>query len=195
MSGAIHGPWFSGKGWIDGGDNRLLPVEKPEARTYLQERLEGRQVARMHDLITPADEHGLGFELTSGARVALWSARDFDARKYQWRVVFRWIPPMKIWTPTSTRHFGDERRNALKPEDRADKLQERVEGQWIEHVGPTFEPNPYGGETVVFHFRGGATFTLDACPPGKGSKDTSDMRFAFTDAPAKTFTGGIIIAP
>ena len=144
-------------------DLRLFPMEKPEARTYLQERLEGRQIARLVTLETMDGCEGFGMELVQRSRLAFWAAPDPDRGKYTHRLVFRYIPPLKIITKEILLHFGMDRRSAGA--GLPDALQERVEGQMIVGCSPTYEPGPHGGEVVTFEFRDGRKFRCEAVGP------------------------------
>lgn len=172
---------------------QLLPADKPEAPTLLQERLEGRQVARMDYLLSPNAEWGVGYSLTSGARLAMWATRDDGTGsampgKYRWRIILRWLPPQRIWTRRMGRFFGygrDDRRYGTavrpnvgsdRPAEPPDDLQRRVEGEVIVGAAPTYEPNAERGEVLVFEFRGGGRLRHDALPPLRGAALPDGMR-------------------
>lgn len=174
-------------------DPRLLPIEMPEKRTLIHERLEGRQISRLQYMMTPLDEWAVGFEMTSGARTVIWSSRDHANQKYRYRLIIRYIPPQRIWTPKMTRHFGNERKNALIPEEPADDLQERVEGQYIEAVRPTYEASPMAGEILFLDFRGGDRLKLEALPGDPKKKLRADLSAEFIEKPKTHFTSGPLI--
>ena len=124
-------------------DGRTLPYERPEQRTWLQERLERRQVALLDYIMTPDDCWGCALTLTSGARMLFWSAFDraWDSGQspYRLRIVLRWMPPHKIWTGRMLRYFGRGRDSGLgtavtphlgadRPAEPPDDVQRRVEG-------------------------------------------------------------------
>ena len=181
---------------------RLLPVERPEHRTWLQERLEGRQIARLDYALTPVPEWGLGFTLTSGARLAMWSTEDRDFRtghsRYAWRLMMRWIAPQRIVTPRMVAFFGRGRDSGLEtavtphlgPDLRteaADALQQQVEGEVIVGAAPVYEPNAGAGERIVIEFRGGGKLQLDALPPKRGDRTCrADLDAAWLAPPEKT---------
>lgn len=179
-------------------DGRLIPIERPEKRTALQERLEGRQIARLVYFLSPHEEWGCGLELTSGARMAFWSTQDRGASRYRWRIMIRYLPPQRIWTKSMVAHFTNERKYALKGEEAADALQERVEGGWIEGARPTPEPSPAGGEVIVLELRGGEKLKIEALPP-KNVRGRpfirADMNVELIEAPSKTISMPGLILP
>lgn len=177
-----------------GQDVRFFSAEKPEGTTYLQQRMEGRQVARLTYVETANAEQGVAFELTSGARLILWAQRDLDARRYSHRVVFRYMGPVTIWTKSRALHFGRGRDRAA--EEPPDTLQQHVEGEVIVGCAPTYEPGVGGGEVVVFEFRGGAKLRLTACAPGpqgRGLGIRATLEHEFIKPPEKTVMGGPLI--
>ncbi len=166
-------------------DGHTLPYEKPEERTWLQERLERRQVALLDYILTPDDCWGCALTLTSGTRMLFWSAWDraWDSGQspYRLRVVLRWMPPHNIWTPRMRRYFGRGRDAGLatavtphlgpdQPIEAPDDVQRRVEGEVIVGASPTYHANRAGGERVVLEFRGGGRLQLDALPPLPGQR-------------------------
>lgn len=183
--------------FVSGGDDRLLPVEKPEGRTYLAERLEGRQIARLQYILTPAEEWGAALELTSRARCIFWAAEDHDARRYRWRIVMRWMPPLKIVTSKVWAHFTQDRHRALAGEEPPDDLQKYVEGEWIIGAAPTYEPNGQGGETIILELRGGAKLRFDALPPRREArpKIRADFAIEYIKPPSVTTLGSLIVTP
>lgn len=179
---------------IHGDDVRLLPVDKPESRTFLEERLEGRQIARLQYLFFPTEAWGIGLELTSGARLVIWSADNAGGR-FAWRLPMRWIPPQKIWTKNMNRHYGTERKYALKVEEEADALQARVEGAMIVGAKPTFEPNASRGEVIVLEFRDGDRLKIEALPGNVKRHCKADMNVELIEAPPKTISMPLIVRP
>lgn len=172
------------------GPGVYLPIEKPEGRLNLQQRLEGQQIARYQDIITPADEFGFALELTNLWRFLFWSAQDRGGfgSKYKWRLVHRAIPAQRILTKTMVQHYMNERKNATRaPEELGTALQERVEGQVIVGVHPAYEPNGAGGERLEIEFREGSRLRWDALPPRPGDRTCrADVHEEWIDRPART---------
>ena len=179
---------------IFGDDVRLLPVDKPERRTMLEERLEGRQLARLQYMMTPGNEWGVGLVLTSGARIFMWAMENFSER-YAWRLPMRWIPPQKIWTKGMNRHYGTERKYALKAEEEADALQARVEGQMIVGAKPTYEPNASRGEVLLIEIREGDTLKIEALPGNHKRQCRADMNVELIEAQPKHISLPGLILP
>ncbi len=168
-----------------GFDGHTLPYEKPENRTWLQERLERRQVSLLDYIMTPDDSWGCALTLTSGARMLFWSATDraweSGQSPYRFRIVLRWMPPHKIWTGRMGRYFGRGRDSGLAtavtphlgadvPIEAPDDVQRRVEGEYIVGASPTYRPNRDAGEQIVLEFRGGGRLRLDALLPRPGQR-------------------------
>ena len=179
----------------------VLPYERPEKPTRLHERLEGRQLSRLQWLLTPDDCWGIGLELTSGARIILWSMRDgsYDVgqSKYRYRLMIRFMAPHQIIPPRGRRYWGYGRdsglRTAVTPhdgpdlgEEAADEIQERFEGDVIVGASPTYEPNEQGCERIEVEFRSGWKLRLDALPPKPGSRDKADLAVIPIEPLAKT---------
>ena len=182
-------------------EGRLLPVEREERPTWLHQRLERRQVSRLHYVLTPADEWGMAAELTSGARIVFWSSVNHDFHTghspYAWRIVIRWMAPQRIVTARMHRYFGFGRDSGLGtavtphagPDlraEQADELQKRVEGEVIAGASPTYEPNELAGERIEIEFVGGGRLRLDALPPPRDSRDRADMDVQWIAPPERT---------
>ena len=159
-------------------------IERTEPRTYLQERLEGHQIAVLHylDEVGPTGSRGLAFELTDGSRLIVWAGRDRYS-KFSARLFFRRLPPPLILTPE--RAAGFSRGRAADPEaGPPDELQRRVEGQMIRFVIHHKEPTLNNGEQIEWEFTGGARLHLSALPmervrPGEKML-LADIAYEFT---------------
>ena len=169
----------------------LLPVEKPEARLRIQERLERQQVARLEHMIMPTEEDGFGLEMTNGWRFVIFATQD-DATsggRYRWRLCYRAIPTQKIWTKRMDAHYRDQRRPEHKrfPEPRGGALQERIEGQMVTGFLPTYEAvQPHSGEQVTVEFVGGARWILTAGPAGPEARDCpATIHYEWVDPPRR----------
>ena len=143
----------------------FAPIERPEPRTYLQERMEGEQVSRLYyldDEPGPTGSYGFAFELTTGGKLIVWATRDKPAfSPYTARLVFRYLEPPVIITPDMARAFsGGRGRDPLA--EPPDDLQKMIEGQLIRHVQTMREPTSVGGEQVLFEFSSGESLHLAA---------------------------------
>ena len=140
------------------------PIERGLPRSYLQEMLEGHQIALVHflDDVGPTGSRGLAFELTDGAKLIVWAGRDrfslFSARLF-----FRRLDPPRVVLPETLRVLsgGRARDPALGPPD---ALQERVEGEVVKNVVHHRTPTKSGGESIDFELSGGARLRLTAVP-------------------------------
>lgn len=155
-------------------DESVLPwqrAEKPEKRTRLEELLEGQQIARVHylDKLGPTGSFGLGIELTTGARLIVFTGRSADS-KYTALIAFRYLPRPLIVLPRLEKvwRFGMSRDpDAEPPTD----LQRYLEGQVVRGVVNHSEPAAKGGEQVEFEFSGGMRLHLIAEPTKKRTHD------------------------
>jgi len=143
----------------------FAPIERPEPRTYLQERMGGEQISRLYyldDEPGPTGSYGFAFELTTGGKLIVWATRDTPAfSPYTARLVFRYLEPPMIVTPDMARAFsGGRGRDSLA--EPPDDLQKMIEGQLIRHVQTMREPTSVGGEQVLFEFSSGESLHLAA---------------------------------
>jgi len=166
---------------------RLLPGEKPEAKTMLQERLEGKIIARLHWFTEPMPHGGaaFGLELDDYSRLVIMAARPNGPSRYLARVLFRFIPPQRIITPRLRRHFtgGRERElGAPLPDD----VQRRVEGQMIRAVHTIAAPNDSGGEQCEIELRDGTRLKIHALPDARPSF-TADLWYELVEPPKPTY--------
>jgi len=156
------------------------PIEYPEPRTHLQERLEGQQIAVLHylDEAGPTGSRGLAVELTTGAKLIIWAGRDRYS-KYSARLFFRLMESPMIITPGMARTFSHGERGER------DELQQALEGEVIRGVIHHREPTKVGGEQVEVELVGGRRWRLAALPmerilPG-GQTLLADIEWAITD--------------
>lgn len=147
-------------------DGSLIPgpIERPEPRTALQERLEGKQIARvlLDQDPGPTGSPVLGIEFTTGQRLAVMSKRDSNSR-YRARLVFRWMETQNIVTARMARSYSQGRVADLGgvPEDLPD-LERGLEGQIIVGVREIVEPTNFGTEQHEWELRGGDVLWLAA---------------------------------
>lgn len=174
-------PTFDGDFIHEGG---FKPIERPTPRTYLQEMLEGHQIARLYylDEVGPTGSRGLAFELTDGSRLIIWAGRDRYS-KFSARLFFRRLPPPLILTPDRAAGFS-RGRGADPDAGPPDELQRRVEGQLIKGVVHSREPTEKNGEQISFEFTQGARLHLSALPmervrPGEKML-LADIAYEFT---------------
>ena len=158
------------------------PIEHGLPRTYLQEMLEGHQVAMLHylDDVGPTGSRGLAFELTDGAKLIVWAGRDRYSR-FSARLFFRRLDPPRVVLPETLRVLsgGRARDPALGPPD---ALQERVEGAMVKNVVHHRVPTEAGGEALDFEFSGGARLRLTAVPMERvrgGEMLLADVQYEF----------------
>lgn len=140
------------------------PLEYPEPRTHLQERLEGQQISRLYylDEAGPTGSYGMAFELADGSKLIVYAARDRYSR-YTARLILRWLPVPLIVLPryaNAWSHGTDPL--GCSPEE-LDELQRRLAGQIIHGVLVTTQPNAAGGEQFTLEC-GGGKLTLGATP-------------------------------
>ena len=157
------------------------PLEYPEPRTHLQERLEGQQIAILHylDEAVPTGSRGLALELTTGAKLIIWAGRDRYSR-YSARLFFRLMESPLIVTPGMARTFSHGEAGER------DELQRALEGEVIRGVIHHAEPTKAGGEQVEVELVGGRRVRFVALPmetilPG-GLKLLADIEWEITDS-------------
>lgn len=166
------------------------PIEHPEPRTYLQERLENEQISRLYyldDEPGPTGSYGFAFELTTGGKLLIWATRDKPAfSPYTARLVFRYLEPPLIITPDMARAFsGGRGRDPLA--EPPDDLQRALEGQVIRHVVTMREPTVVGGEQCEWLFTSKDSLHLAAVainkplPDGKRLVAAIDYTFESPD--------------
>ena len=146
-------------------DGSFLPYEKAthdEPRVLVQERLEGKQVAWLHEM---SDEPGpsgspvLGFELTTGERCLVMAVLDRSTTKWRSRLVFVWLPAEKIVTPKMTTHFRMGR-DAFRSVEEAPTLAKQIEGEVVRGVHLMDAPTAWAGEQTEIEFASGARLWL-----------------------------------
>lgn len=142
-------------------DGTFIPAgEHPEPRTRLQERLEGQQVSRLYYLTQPGPtgSYGLALELTDGAKLIVFAARDRYSA-YSARLLFRWMDRPQIVLPRMERAFVGGRDPVADPPD---DLQRHIEGSVIRGIHHFRTPDELGGEHMEIEFSGGGRFHLAA---------------------------------
>ena len=198
------GPAFLKKLWQN-SEEILIPAEKPEGVTKLQQRLDGQQVARLDYVLSPALEWGLALAFTGTARFIVWATKDDFGEKYKYRLMLRWMMPQKILTGRGLysrfnrdRHAVVDMHGRPAAEEPHDALQQAVEGEVIIGAEPTYEPNRQGGETLVIQFRGGGALTIQALPPRPSERKKgylSDLAADWTELDRTTINTPLIVSP
>ncbi len=161
---------------------QFLPWDQPEALRALQERLEGRQIARYEYALVGTD-WGVGLQLTDGWRWLFWSWKENDwASRLKWRIVRRAIPSQRIWSRSVVATFSRGReQNTRKPEEPAAWLQQHVAGEVIVG-GRQGQQRHEHGEVMDLELRGGAHLRWAAGAP-TDRRDTSCLADDFIPPP------------
>ena len=130
---------------LDPGGPTAFPWEAPERLLTLQERLEGRFVARIHFGVGPVPDGwvGVGLELDNGERWAIL-AGPIPGRGYRTQLFWRLIKRQRIWTKKMVRHFTRGRLEAGEPPP--NEIQKQIEDQVIRGVKVQPEATLDGGE-------------------------------------------------
>lgn len=140
------------------------PIERPEPRTALQERLENKQIARvlLDQDPGPTGSPVLGIEFTTGQRLAVMAKRDLNSR-YRSRLIWRFMDAQRIITPRMARSYSMGRiaDPGGAPGDLPD-LERWLEGQVIAGVRVIVEPTEWAGEQSEIELRGGDVLWLAA---------------------------------
>ena len=141
------------------------PIERGLPRSYLQEMLEGHQIAMLHflDDVGPTGSRGLAFELTDGSRLIIWAMRDRYSR-FSARLALRRLAPPRILTPEQIAGFS-RGRGADPTAEAPDVLQRHIEGQLIRNCVHDKTPAlRSGGERLILEFSDGSNLILTAVP-------------------------------
>lgn len=179
-------------------DGQLLPfsgAEVPEPRAYIQERMEGLQIAWAHLVGEPGPTGSpmLGLEFTSGDRALFMAGKDKSSR-FTARVVIAWMPAPMIVTARMARYFARGRDGQPgqaapapgpyadayhRPDGQPDDLQRALEGAIVRHLRHIPDPAPDGGERLELALSGGATLELAASPTAP-APFAADFRYDLT---------------
>ena len=160
-------------------------AEKPTPKTRLQEMLEGQQIAFLHYLDTPGPtaSRGIALELTTGAKLMIFAARDRNS-VFSARLMFRWLNPPLIVLPRMARAFSQGRDGDPSAEP-PDDLQRRVEGAVIHGVLHSTKPTRNRGEQCAIELRGGARLAFGAEPIMRMTADgellAADLVWSFSE--------------
>lgn len=145
------------------GEGHLLPYgEQPEARTHLQERCEGRQIAGLSYLSIeslPPGWRGIVFDFTTSEALVVMAAPVIDI-KFSARLAFRWIEAQKIFTKTMVKVYT-QGQGRLEPDD---FIKEQIQGEVIRYVITTKATTPEGGEQLEVEMGSGMRVWLRAHP-------------------------------
>lgn len=165
-------------------DGQFLPfsgAEVPEPRAYIQERMEGLQIAWAHAVAEPGPTGSpmLGLEFTSGDRALFMAGKDKNSR-FTARVVIAWMPAPMIQTQRMKRYFSsgrDGQRGQKAPapgdayadayhrdEPAGHKVVKYLEGAVVRSLRHLPEAADDGGERLELELSGGMKLMVAASP-------------------------------